>query len=224
MGAPSKRYPLIHSIRSSSPSRGSVVAVPTSRERRSSLVSGLCRDARLSPCSLLTELDPVEVRQSRIFLRARLASQKCNIPNVLASFVNHWLTITGTMTTDAFRGRTKSGRCWKKNQTGRFSSTHLKVSRTLSTTWEKKLEQRGKKQELQRLQSDIRERQDQLKEEKKRHREEKQKRRQKNELKSMSVQSLSKPHRIKSMSKKQLRNIRKSVVNKQGVVEYVPVY
>ncbi|CCI44068.1 hypothetical protein ABG067_002794 [Albugo candida] len=128
------------------------------------------------------------------------------------------------MTSSALRGRTKSGRCWKKSQQGRFSSIHYKVSRTLSTTWDEKLEQREKKQELQRLQSDIKARQDQLKEEKKRLREEKQKRRQENELKSMSFQSLSKTHRIKSMSKKQLRNIRKSVVNKQGVVEYVPVY
>lgn len=95
------------------------------------------------------------------------------------------------MTSSALRGRTKSGRCWKKSQQGRFSSIHYKVSRTLSTTWDEKLEQREKKQELQRLQSDIKARQDQLKEEKKRLREEKQKRRQENELKSMSFQSVS---------------------------------
>lgn len=29
---------------------------------------------------------------------------------------------------------------------------------------------------------------------------------------------------MKTMSKKQLRNIKKTIVNKNGVVEYVPVY
>lgn len=35
---------------------------------------------------------------------------------------------------------------------------------------------------------------------------------------------ISRTHRMKTMSKKQLRNIKKTIVNKQGVVEYVPIY
>ncbi|TMW67112.1 hypothetical protein Poli38472_012228 [Pythium oligandrum] len=122
------------------------------------------------------------------------------------------------------RGRPVSGRVWKTTQKTRFSSAKYKGTKVLSTTWEAKLAKRAKTKELKALQDEIKSRRQHEKEEKKRAREEREKRRAENELKSASVQVISRTNRIKTMSKKQLRNVKKTIVNKHGVVEYVPVY
>ena len=54
-------------------------------------------------------------------------------------------------------------------------------------------------------------------------REEKRKRRAENELKASQVQVID-GQRMKKMSKKQLRSIKRTRLNKDGVVEYVPAY
>jgi len=54
-------------------------------------------------------------------------------------------------------------------------------------------------------------------------REEKRKRRAENELKASQVQVID-GQRMKKMNKKQLRNIKRTRLNKDGVVEYVPAY
>ncbi|KAJ0401049.1 hypothetical protein ATCC90586_004154 [Pythium insidiosum] len=117
------------------------------------------------------------------------------------------------------RGRPVSGRPWKTTQKTRFSSAKYKGTKTLSTTWEEKIAMRAKSKELKELQSEIKARRQAEKDEKKRAREEREKRRAENELKSASVQVISRTNRLKSMSKKQLRNIRKTIVNKHGVVD-----
>ncbi|DAZ92570.1 TPA: hypothetical protein N0F65_012800 [Lagenidium giganteum] len=122
------------------------------------------------------------------------------------------------------RGRAVSGRVWKKVQKTRFSSQTYKATKVLSTTWEEKMLKRAKLKELKELQAEIKNRRQAEKDEKKRAREERERRRAENELKSASVQVISKTHKLKTMSKKQLRNVKKTIVNKQGVVEYVPVY
>ncbi|KAE9035613.1 hypothetical protein PR003_g7698 [Phytophthora rubi] len=132
-----------------------------------------------------------------------------------------------TVTTTAAeppRGRPVSGRVWKKVQKTRFSSQGFKGTKVLSTTWEEKMLKRSKLKELKDLQAEIKARRQAERDAKRQAREEKEKRRKENELKSASVQVISRTHRIKTMSKKQLRNIKKTIVNKQGVVEYVPVY
>ncbi|CAI5727064.1 unnamed protein product [Hyaloperonospora brassicae] len=133
-------------------------------------------------------------------------------------------TTTTPTTAAPPRGRPVSGRVWKKVQKTRFSSQGVKSAKVLSSTWDEKLLKRAKLKELKELQTDIKARQQAECEAKRQAREEKEKRRKENELKSASVQVLSRTHRLKSMSKKQLRNIKKTIVNKQGVVEYVPVY
>lgn len=55
-------------------------------------------------------------------------------------------------------------------------------------------------------------------------REEKAKRKAENELKSASYQVLANPEKLKQMSKKQLRQIKRTRVNKDGVVELVGAY
>ncbi|KAG3023772.1 hypothetical protein JG687_00008043 [Phytophthora cactorum] len=122
------------------------------------------------------------------------------------------------------RGRPVSGRVWKKVQKTRFSAQGLKGTKVLSTTWEEKMLKRAKLKELKELQAEIKARRQGEKDAKRQAREEKEKRRKENELKSAAVQVISRTHRLKTMSKKQLRNIKKTIVNKQGVVEYVPVY
>lgn len=122
------------------------------------------------------------------------------------------------------RGRPVSGRVWKKVQKTRFSAQGFKGTKVLSTTWEEKMLKRAKLKELKDLQAEIKSRRQAEKDAKRQAREEKEKRRKENELKSAAVQVISRTHRIKTMSKKQLRNVKKTIVNKQGVVEYVPVY
>ncbi|KAG1710323.1 hypothetical protein DVH05_017327 [Phytophthora capsici] len=129
-----------------------------------------------------------------------------------------------TKATEPPRGRPVSGRVWKKVQKTRFSAQGLKGTKVLSTTWEEKMLKRSKLKELKELQAEIKARRQGEKDAKRQAREEKEKRRKENELKSASVQVISRTHRLKTMSKKQLRNIKKTIVNKQGVVEYVPVY
>ncbi|TYZ66070.1 hypothetical protein PybrP1_011275 [[Pythium] brassicae (nom. inval.)] len=121
-------------------------------------------------------------------------------------------------------GRPVSGRTWKKTEKTRFSSVRYKGTKVLSTSWEQKTQTRARRAELQALQSEIKVRRQGERDAKRQAREEKEKRRQENELKSASVQVISRTHRMKTMSKKQLRNIKKTIVNKHGVVEYVPVY
>ncbi len=55
-------------------------------------------------------------------------------------------------------------------------------------------------------------------------REEKKKRRAENLLKSTTYQVISDPNKLKRMSKKQLRMVKKTRVNAQGVVEFVGAY
>ncbi|CAI5728322.1 hypothetical protein KXD40_007268 [Peronospora effusa] len=122
------------------------------------------------------------------------------------------------------RGRPVSGRVWKKVQKSRFSAQGVKSAKVLSSTWEEKMLKRSKLKELKELQTEIKARRQAERDAKRQAREEKEKRRKENELKSAAVQVISRTHRLKTMSKKQLRNIKKTIVNKQGVVEYVPVY
>uniref|UniRef100_K3WMY0 Coiled-coil domain-containing protein 86 n=1 Tax=Globisporangium ultimum (strain ATCC 200006 / CBS 805.95 / DAOM BR144) TaxID=431595 RepID=K3WMY0_GLOUD len=121
-------------------------------------------------------------------------------------------------------GKPVSGRTWKKVEKTRFSSVKYKGTATLSTSWEEKMLKRAKLKELKALQDEIKARRQGERDAKRQAREEKEKRRKENELKSASVQVISRTHRMKTMSKKQLRNIKKTIVNKHGVVEYVPVY
>ena len=53
---------------------------------------------------------------------------------------------------------------------------------------------------------------------------EKQRRRAENELKGASYQVISNPEKLKRMTKKQLRQVKKTRVNKDGVTELVPAY
>lgn len=160
-------------------------------------------------------------------------------------------TAVATAPKDIPRGRPVSGRPWKTVQKTRFSGAKYTGTAKLSTTWEQKLVKKAHAKELKALQDEIKARRQGERDAKRQAREDKEKRRKENELKSAAVQvvrcccfamvlvwkavgliaargvrlvQISRTHRIKGMSKKQLRNIKKTIVNKHGVVEYVPIY
>ena len=129
------------------------------------------------------------------------------------------------------RGRNASGRNWK-NQSNSRSST--RASRTMISnnnnskrTWEEKAAEQQRKKEIKERENEMRQAKIDAKKEKRRLREEQEKRRAENELKNMKVQTLTKnvDGKLKAMSKKQLRQIKKSRMNtKTGVIEYVDAY
>lgn len=78
--------------------------------------------------------------------------------------------------------------------------------------------------EAKALQKRLREERDAEEAEKKEFREAKRRRRAENMVKSAQGQVVADPAKLKKMNKKQLRNLKKTRVNKDGVVELVPAY
>ena len=128
------------------------------------------------------------------------------------------------------KGRNASGRPWKTQPQKRASSLIKTSVNNQTSTWDKKLEFRRVRQEAAELQKQLQEEKRIEALAKKERRLENEKRRAENEFKAMqhSVQSLN--HKkvgvtLKALSKKQLRQIKKTRMNqKTGVVEYVPAY
>ncbi|XP_037282276.1 coiled-coil domain-containing protein 86 [Rhipicephalus microplus] len=105
------------------------------------------------------------------------------------------------------RGVPKSGRVWKSEKK-RFSS--MVKDRPLKTSWKFKMEQRAERKALLALDREIKEEKKRKIEEKKRRREENLRRREENAKKSEVVQIIKNTAKIKRMSKKQLRLIKKA--------------
>jgi len=118
-------------------------------------------------------------------------------------------------------GKPKSGRVWKKKQQTRFSTMQRTgMMSFLCKTREQKDAQRTAHKNMKELEREMKEEKKAKIADEKRRREEQQKRRQANEYKN-SVYQVIKPETMKGMSKKQLRMVRKTAVNKQGQVELV---
>jgi len=133
-------------------------------------------------------------------------------------------------TTHPPRGRNVSGRPWKTRPQKRASSLIKTAVNNQKRSWEaKQAEKRAHKEaaELQKELQDERKAQILLKKER---RLENEKRRAENEFKIISKSAQTLNHSkvgitLKAMSKKQLRQIKKTRMNqKTGVVEYVPAY
>lgn len=115
-------------------------------------------------------------------------------------------------------GMPKSGRCWKTKQRTRTSSQVRKgVLSHLSSTFEERQLKASRNAETKALEQDIKGRAKALRIEKKEKRLEKSKRRQANEMKNSSFQIID-GTKMKHMNKKQLRMIKKTIVNKDGQV------
>lgn len=118
-------------------------------------------------------------------------------------------------------GKPRSGRVWKKKQTYRSSAQHRKgVLGHLSKTYEDRLLAKQREKEVREFERELREQTNKKKENERLRREQLTFRRLENEKKAGTFQEI-KPEKLKTMSKKQLRAIRKTSVNKNGQVEFV---
>lgn len=128
------------------------------------------------------------------------------------------------------KGRNVSGRTWKVRPQKRASTLVKTKVNNQTKSWDARKAERQARKEALELQKEMREEKRKAILEKKERRLENEKRRAENELKAMekSVQTLNVNRvgtKLKAMSKKQLRQIKKTRVNtKTGVVEYVPAY
>eukprot|EP00752_Nemacystus_decipiens_P006876 g6177.t1 len=121
------------------------------------------------------------------------------------------------------KGRCVSGRVWKaRNQSQRASMQRTTATETLSSSWAKKLEIKAKRQAIMAMEKEMRDTKLREIEERKQEKLEREKRRQRNEMKNTTYQTISKTHKMKTMSKKQLRQIKKRQINSRtGEVEFV---
>jgi hypothetical protein len=118
-------------------------------------------------------------------------------------------------------GRPKSGRHWKPKQTTRFSYQQRQgVVSHLNKSFEEKELIRVKRDRTLVLEREMRENNRQKAIEEKQRREDQQKRRMENEYKNSVYQTL-RPEKLKGISKKQLRMVRKTAMNKNGQLELV---
>ena len=128
------------------------------------------------------------------------------------------------------KGKNISGRSWKVHPQKRASSLTKTKFNNQSKSWEKRQAEKLARQEMLELQKQMKEETRQSAIQKKERRLENEKRRAENEFKNIqqSIQTLNANkvgYTLKAMSKKQLRQIKKSRMNtKTGVVEYVPAY
>jgi hypothetical protein len=128
------------------------------------------------------------------------------------------------------KGRNASGRSWKDRPQKRATSLIKTKINNQIKTWDERQQERLYRKECMEAQTELREDRRQGKILKKERRSENEKRRAENEFqqvqKSAKKLNLSKMGQtLKAMSKKQLRQIKKTRLNpKTGVVEYVPAY
>mmetsp|Transcript_8914 Transcript_8914/g.11815 ORF Transcript_8914/g.11815 Transcript_8914/m.11815 type:complete len:136 (-) Transcript_8914:360-767(-) len=122
------------------------------------------------------------------------------------------------------QGRPVSGRVWKKPQK-RASFKITNSNKQLSSSWEKKMEERKKKELYKQRIAEMKEQKRAEIEAKKKEKEEREARRQRNELKGTQYQLIHKTGKLKGMSKKQLRQIKKTQINrKTGELELVDAF
>ncbi|XP_077995870.1 coiled-coil domain-containing protein 86-like isoform X2 [Glandiceps talaboti] len=112
-----------------------------------------------------------------------------------------------THSTGIPKGRPKSGRKWKTEQTKRFSD--LRKDKPLRTSWQKKMQQKAEKKSVKKYEQELKEAREKELEIKKKRRAEKIRKKLENERKSEIVQVIKNPAKIKRMKRKQLRRIEK---------------
>ncbi|XP_071941634.1 coiled-coil domain-containing protein 86-like [Antedon mediterranea] len=105
------------------------------------------------------------------------------------------------------KGRPKSGRLWKTEQTKRFSG--LKNDKPLRSSWRRKMKDKAEKQSIKNYEQELKQAKRDAIELKKQRREENLKRKLENERKHEVVQVITKTAKIKRMKKKHLRKIEK---------------
>lgn len=115
-------------------------------------------------------------------------------------------------------------RWWKQSHKERFSMVRYKSTKPLSSSWDKKLKLRKERETIKELEDQLRTKKAEALQMERDKRAEKRKRKAENEMKNVSTQVIRKTEKLKSMSKKQLRMVRKTQVDKEGNVKLVPMY
>ncbi|GMH62665.1 hypothetical protein TrRE_jg2564 [Triparma retinervis] len=134
-----------------------------------------------------------------------------------------------TSKVDIQKGRNVSGRSWRMRPQKRTSTliTKVKLNNRVLSSWEQKEARRMRNKEMKEREAEIRQTTADKKLEKKKKREEQEKRRAENQAKALKTQTMNLHtvgNKMKAMSKKQLRMIKKTQINKHGVVELVSPY
>ena len=125
---------------------------------------------------------------------------------------------------DKQRGRFVSGRKWKRVQTRRSSSAQLRKVGDSSKAWGKKQLLKKKRAQMKALEKEIKARKQAKVAAEKERRAERERRKKINEAKSATYQTISNVDKIKKMSKKQLKRIRRTVVNADGTIDFKGIY
>lgn len=139
--------------------------------------------------------------------------------------------VTKLVTATTQKGRNVSGRSWKVRPQKRATSLIKAKHNNLSVdSWESRQQRKLQRKQNLEMQQELREERRQEKIMKRERREENERRRAENEFKqaSLAAQTLNQNKigvTLKALSKKQLRQIKKTRMNpKTGVVEYVSAY
>lgn len=120
-------------------------------------------------------------------------------------------------------GRPVSGRTWKTAQKPSRKQV-LDGTVTLGKDWDKKVQERQKRKLVKEKELELKEEMKAKREADRVAREEREKRRQQNELRGTVYQEVKNTSILKTMSKKQLRQIKKTQVTKHGEVELVGAF
>jgi len=118
-------------------------------------------------------------------------------------------------------GRPVSGRNWKLKQQTRASAAGTKKD---NSAWKVQQKRKRQKAAMKAKENEIIEERKRRKMAKRLRIEANKKRKAENEMRSTTVQVITRADKMKKMSKKQLRQIRKQSVRADGTVELVPVY
>eukprot|EP00924_Labyrinthula_sp_SR-Ha-C_P008374 snap_masked-scaffold_11-processed-gene-11.6-mRNA-1 protein AED:0.04 eAED:0.04 QI:0/-1/0/1/-1/1/1/0/137 len=130
------------------------------------------------------------------------------------------------LTTNQPELRRRAGNRWWKNeniQKSRFSSMKNKEL-NIGKSWEDKVRRRKEQQRIKEYERELKRTAEERKQQKIEKMKEKRKRKAENEAKSTIYQVIKNTDKIKKMSKKQLRSIKKSHIDKEGNLSYVPIY
>jgi len=121
------------------------------------------------------------------------------------------------------KGRNISKRGWKRTnqpKASTFMRNDKQAGRAIG--WDERKRLKEEKQEIKALENELKEAKRSEKAAARKHREERQAMRQANEMRGTTMQTITKTHKLKTMNKKQLRNIKKTAVNAQtGQLELV---
>ena len=120
-------------------------------------------------------------------------------------------------------GKPKSGRKWKTIQQSRSSASSRKKE-SKGTAWERQEKRRKERKRMKDRERALIEKRKEKKREKRERRLANRKRKIENEMKSTTVQEITRLDKLKTMNKKQLKKIRRTSVRADGTVELVPLY